>query len=488
MHTWCGSPPYACPELFLGKEYFGPEVDVWSLGVILFVLVCGALPFDGASLPKLRARIIAGKFKVPYYMSQGIAFHLSLSFNHLECEKLIRKMIVVEPHLRIKIEDIKKEKWFIEEHEKDQEYIPAALELKQEEKDHVFKILDKIGIDKDLVQVALRENTYNHYQASYYLIADREFKKQKVVVQAPETKPAAVQVVAEEVKDDKRPKSSPVPITAESTSSMNSSKSHKSSDLPEINEEENPETAKPLENDHLVNSQASPPHHSVRQETLQAGERARAASAGRRRRGPESPKPILHPPPPKHSPPAIPVATTLVHPTTSKPTTQRKRSNTTAENVSPISDLLGQKETASTAKEETHLPAIPIPKKGRDRSKTVNATMDNNSSTESDEIPTKDSHDKFNPRSLRFTFSVSTTSSKSPEHLQKEVKRVMTESQIKIKEDGFIFSGSLEGIEFEIEICRIPRLSVNGLRIKRLSGNSWEYKNLVTALVSKMDI
>lgn len=69
--TWCGSPPYAAPEIFEGKEYDGPAIDIWSLGVVLYVLVCAALPFDGESVHEVRDRVLEGRFRVPYFMSSG---------------------------------------------------------------------------------------------------------------------------------------------------------------------------------------------------------------------------------------------------------------------------------------------------------------------------------------------------------------------------------------------------------------------------------
>ena len=72
LKTFCGSPPYAAPELFEGISYYGPQADIWSLGVVLYVLVCGAVPFDGQNIQNLKARVLDGRFRIPFYMSQGM--------------------------------------------------------------------------------------------------------------------------------------------------------------------------------------------------------------------------------------------------------------------------------------------------------------------------------------------------------------------------------------------------------------------------------
>lgn len=100
LKTSCGSPNYAAPEVIGGKLYAGPEVDVWSCGVILYVLLVGRLPFDDEHIPSLFAKIARGTYVVPTWMSSGAA-------------ALIKKMLVVNPVQRASIEDIRQDPWFM---------------------------------------------------------------------------------------------------------------------------------------------------------------------------------------------------------------------------------------------------------------------------------------------------------------------------------------------------------------------------------------
>ncbi|XP_051934656.1 serine/threonine-protein kinase SIK3 homolog isoform X3 [Hippocampus zosterae] len=180
LKTWCGSPPYAAPELFEGKEYDGPKVDIWSLGVVLYVLVCGALPFDGSTLQNLRARVLSGKFRIPFFMST-------------DCEYLIRHMLVLEPSRRLTMEQICKNKWMRQgDPDPDFDRLIAECELVKTEREtelineQVLIAMSEMGLDRERAIQSLHTDAYDHYSAIYSLLSDR-LKKHKTLRVAPPT-------------------------------------------------------------------------------------------------------------------------------------------------------------------------------------------------------------------------------------------------------------------------------------------------------------
>ncbi|CAF3634686.1 unnamed protein product [Rotaria sp. Silwood1] len=100
LQTFCGSPPYAAPELYQCLPYSPEKVDVWSLGVLLYVFVCGHLPFDSNNLAELRKYVLAGQYRLPFYISA-------------DCSSIISHMLTVDPDQRYTIDDIKKHPWFM---------------------------------------------------------------------------------------------------------------------------------------------------------------------------------------------------------------------------------------------------------------------------------------------------------------------------------------------------------------------------------------
>jgi serine/threonine-protein kinase HSL1, negative regulator of Swe1 kinase len=93
LDSSCGSPHYAAPEIIKGKPYVGQRADIWSLGVILYALLTGFLPFDDDNVVRLLERVKKGSFTMPHGVSS-------------EAKDLIWRMLQVNPKHRIETDDI----------------------------------------------------------------------------------------------------------------------------------------------------------------------------------------------------------------------------------------------------------------------------------------------------------------------------------------------------------------------------------------------
>ena len=184
LKTSCGSPNYAAPEVISGKLYPGPEVDVWSCGVILYVLLVGRLPFDDDFIPTLFKKINSGSFHLPSFLSPG-------------AKSMITKMLKVDSMKRITIPEIRQDPWFnenLEEYLKQpvEEFLETgvdpskAIDPRQlapgkpsevQEKIHdsvVGKLGKKMGYAKDDVQDALTKDEPNAIKDAYLIVRENQ--------------------------------------------------------------------------------------------------------------------------------------------------------------------------------------------------------------------------------------------------------------------------------------------------------------------------
>ncbi|PWZ05903.1 CBL-interacting protein kinase 9 [Zea mays] len=99
LHTTCGTPNYVAPEVLADKGYDGMAADVWSCGIILFVLMAGYLPFDDANLMRLYKLICQAYFSCPPWFSSG-------------AKKFIKRILDPNPDTRITIAEILEDEWF----------------------------------------------------------------------------------------------------------------------------------------------------------------------------------------------------------------------------------------------------------------------------------------------------------------------------------------------------------------------------------------
>ncbi|KAL7059162.1 hypothetical protein AAHC03_013536 [Spirometra sp. Aus1] len=157
LDTFCGSLAYAAPEILANKEYSGPAADIWSMGVILYSLLCGCLPFDPTKPEKLPQIIAKGKYAVDESLSK--------SSRHL-----LSRLLCVDPEKRISMQELCHHPWVMGE---DLQPIDLLLDPRHNlplNSDIVREISSYTHIPKVEMARMLRRRSYDYLMATYMIM------------------------------------------------------------------------------------------------------------------------------------------------------------------------------------------------------------------------------------------------------------------------------------------------------------------------------
>ena len=174
LRSSCGSPLYAAPEMIKGDIYKGSTVDIWSMGVVLYYMICGCFPFQEEDNSKLFKKIIQGKYTIPMHVStQG--------------RELLYKLLEVNPRKRINISQIKRNAWVKIYCPKEINFNGRIFDIGLNLNKYVVpideEIVDELNIKYNLSKIKIRisilMNKSNDYTTLYEILLNKKILEGK---------------------------------------------------------------------------------------------------------------------------------------------------------------------------------------------------------------------------------------------------------------------------------------------------------------------
>uniref|UniRef100_I3JQV2 Maternal embryonic leucine zipper kinase n=1 Tax=Oreochromis niloticus TaxID=8128 RepID=I3JQV2_ORENI len=445
LMTCCGSPAYAAPELIQGKAYIGSEADVWSMGVLLFALLCGHLPFDDDNCMILYRKITRGTYDNPKWLSPGSIL-------------LLNQMLQVDPKRRLTVRQLLDHPWVMKDYNSPVEWY-SRQPLGYIDEDCITEMAVNMKRSRQSTTALVKEWRYDHITATYLLLLS---KKQR-------GKPVRLRPEPAVCEDSCSPLHQGLQVRFRTRASMMlcSFKAHicllvflKRLVSPSV-EKGHPSSPTPERA-----RKATPRCHRERK-------REQASENKENNDVQDRDVDIFALPPPRT-------------PVSSKKNARLNKNVLTTPNQNfriPLSSVLLRSRsldlavTGDSGKKKRGGKMFGSLERGLDKVITMLT-------------PNKRRALRDGPRKIKAQYNVTLTSQTNPDQVLNQILSILPEKNIDFTQKGYTLKCQTWGdfgkvtMAFELEVCLLQRPEVVGVRRQRLKGDAWVYKHLVEDILS----
>ncbi|XP_029466765.1 maternal embryonic leucine zipper kinase isoform X2 [Rhinatrema bivittatum] len=480
LMTCCGSPAYAAPELIQGKAYIGSEADIWSMGVLMYALMCGYLPFDDDNVIILYKKIMRGKYEIPKWLSPGSVL-------------LLNQMLQVDPKKRITVKHLLNHPWLLQGYKCPVEW-QSKYPLGYLDEDCITELSVFHKLSKQSTTDLVSEWNYDQTTATYLLLQSKkahgkpvrlmrsslaftsidsspfgELKSKKNLNFEDDNCDVPYVLGSIDFTDDcELFEDSPfASMDALTPTVKECSKSESVSQTPaksraivkKSNNKENSDIKSRVKNEFALPAPVTPVCKKINEKGVLTMPNQNTMNSSK---DIECMKEI----PTWKSPNTDKLAAAVISPE------RRCRS---------VDLDLNQAHLDNTHKKKGGKVFGSL-ERGLDKMITMLTPSKRKGST------------RDGPRKLRAHYNVTTTKILNPDQLLKEITRILPEKHVDYIQKGYILKCRTQSdfgkvtMQFELEVCQLNKSEVMGIRRQRVKGDAWVYKKLVEDILSSCKV
>ncbi|KAM9213355.1 Maternal embryonic leucine zipper kinase [Leptosomus discolor] len=491
LNTCCGSPAYAAPELVQGKAYIGSEADIWSMGVLLYALLCGFLPFDDDNVVTVYRKIMRGKYSIPKWLSPSSTL-------------LLHQMLQVDPKKRITVKHLLSHPWLMQGYS-DAVQWQSKYPLRHLDEDCVTELSVFHRQSRESILELISEWKYDQMSATYLLLQAKKAHGKCIRLRVPcltghaSTTRSAGLESEKAVTCEDMPDCSEMPHAFGSMEFSDAALLFEESPLEEfiLNTHRTKQHSKhDSQVDDTGFTVSTPVTRKVASKKHENKENIDTESALRN----EMPFTFPAPKTPfakgqtEMQVETIPFRAPAFNETQFTTVTPiKKPANPTNTDESTVAEVLPERRGHSV---ELDLNLAYMDSSQKKRKAKIFGSLERGL----DKVITmltprkKKRSARDRPRKLKAHYNVTTTELLNPDQLLNDIIAVLSKKHVEYVRKGYTLKCQTRSdfgkvtMEFELEVCKLRKPEVVGIRRQRLKGDAWVYKRLVEDILSSCQV